>query len=914
MNGFFIITEISSLQQFLKLKDPAVDELIKNCERSINNTMHAETSVIGSFLIFNIKTGLDNSSAVIESVEILMNIIAGYREDIHEFSMLLIFRNNIEPEELIPELKQSYFAYCEDNSLLIEKRIVEASGRRFDEENNYGHAVISIEEENDDIADLRNTEKYLNQTEIDKIKRLVIPDIETDFRPGKIIIQGDSEFILLINTLKALEDFCVRINFLDNETDVTKPFARSVDMDFYPLVENYLHGVETKIWRKNKARLVKTNSDYPEEYFFTVYCLYVKAVLRYLKSEVRPQVILYNGLEPDSEIYISFIQKLTAYLEIDCEPVNMFIAAQDKFRAPDTVNDFFTGSVRKECCSRITAPECMKNLNYANTRMLFAVKLVEGLLDYEGLNIFFGELGYNTDEIKAGLNELAACGCILSGKTVQVMRNADAEEILSRVQETKSLYNALAVFVENNLYSDYISDLGLAALRLLPATEDETAYSAIYKILNRMLDFGHIEFVLDLVDELNKRRKTDYTAALKLRAMLLDNNKDACVQLLKNIPDKQYSPESIQEAILMLETSKYYHAAEEYRHALDYVKKVLIYLQAGDYPAIEGAAFIELGFLMLCKGKLLESSEYLNLAIERLTGSGDEYNLMKATFFSAVQQYIWGSLDISEDYIEKAGEIAAGNGYQEWFLYITFFRCRLYFELGRYYDTEKLLAECLLNNEILRDGKRRRLFLAWTARACLYQGKIYRGLNMLLSLEEDPEVLFFLAEAYYFNGNLEKALASIEKADGDDEYFKLGFMPLEYISWRNGFISIEGRILRSEKGTGVLLHNIRAMHAFILGLTGNRDFGTEILFSLTRDEKISENDPYNRHYFYIYTQLLERRPDADMIDKLTLMSKALKYLQQTSSRINDPGIRREFMSKNYWNSKLVSEAQKEKLI
>ena len=693
-----------------------------------------------------------------------------------------------------------------------------------------------------------------------------------------------------------------------------------------PLIENYLRGVELEVWSANKERLMKINSDYPVEYLFTTYCLYLKGVMRHYSKELRPQVIVYNGVNQEEGQVMDMIERVSDYLKKSCNVIHVFLDSHnyaDRIKEDDR---FFRNAVKKECCKRLTAPEAISGLSYINKRLLTAVALTEGLLDTKGLYKFLNALGYNDEEISTGLSALEASGCIYTsnGRFVRVIRHYALEVLCGNVEENLKIYKTLASLITEHLYADFIKDYGLAASVLKPAVQEPAVMAALYSCLRRMLVYNHLDFAGEFINCLEQDIQNDYLTALKIRAGLLRNDREGCFEIIKHIPEKKFYPETYAETVLLFEMARYYHSAKEFQTALNYVKKVLIFIQSGDFPAFEGEAFLELGFIMLCKGKLLESSEYFNLSVEKLAGTNDRYNLMKALIYSAVQQYIWGALDLAEDYINRAYAIADENGYLQWELYITFFRCRLYFELGRYYDTEKILSECLLKNEILkdntagndsiRDERRRKLFLAWTARACIYQGKIYRGLNMLLSLDEDPEVLFFLAEAYFFNGDMEKALGSIEKADGDDDYFKLGFMPLEYISWRNGFISIEGRLLRSEKGTGVLLHNIRTMHAYLLGFTGNRDYGIEIMFSLTRDEKISENDPYNRLYFYIYTQLLERRPNTDMIDKLTLMSKALKYLQQTSSRISDPAVRRLFMSNNYWNSKLVGEARAEKLI
>ncbi len=916
MNGFFIIIEISGLQQFLNVKEPAVEDLIQNCNRSLNNTMRAEADVYGSFIIFAIDSEMSNGRAVYESAVNLLEIVGSYSEDIHEYTLMLIYRSNITTGKVAAEMRQNYFMLCTESALMVENKIAEAAGLDNNQEDDSGFYIQNYSEQPTETVDY-DIKKLLKQSEIQKITNIIVPEIDSDYNPDKIILQGDSELVIRTNLREAVKDYIIYIDFLGNETEVIMPFARSVDPEMIPIIEKYLDGVELKTWNEGLERIVNINSDFPEEYFFGIYCLYLKGVLKYLQNELKPQLIVISGINQKSGLYMEYAARIMEFLYGSCSPVVFIIDSEEsENRYPFLKDDFFRNAVKTDCCRKINPSENLKKINYQLTRLFFTISLTEGLFNRGILFDFLTDSGYNSAEISSGIRELQSCGCIIDDRFIRIISGLGLEEAFNRINEKEDIYNSLATYISRKINKNVFFDYGLAARRLAVMCSENNVSTAVYLCLNRMLDLGKTDFVIEFLDyeEFAKDFQHELASALKLRAYMLKNEKAGCLDVLNSMPEMVDSPENMNTAMLMLETSRYFHAANDYKRSLELIKKVLIYLQDADRPEAEGTAFIELGFLMLCKGKLLESSEYLNLAVERLTNSGESFNYMKALIYSAVNQYLWGGLDTAEDFAEKALGIADAKGYEEWSFYIRFFICRLYFELGRYYDAERLLSDCLLGTELFRNDKRRKIFSAWTARACIYQGKIYRGINMLLSLDEDPEVLFFLAEAYYFNGSMEKAVSSIEKASAVDDYFDLGFLPLEHISWKNGFSSVEGRVLRTEKGTGVLLHNIRALHAFMLGLTGNREYGMEILFSLTRDERISENDPFNRLYFYFYCQLMERRQNVDMVDKLTLISKALKYLQQTSSRIIKPQVRKQFMTQNYWNSKLVSEAKREKLL
>ena len=922
MKDIFIVIEISSLQQYLIVDAAAANDIIKNCERSINSTIKAGVKVYGNLIVFSVDAGNENTFAVIEAAEHLLSILNRYDEDIHEFSMMMLQRRNTDTDKLVSELRQTYFSVAVDRGLLIENSIASSAGMAVRTEGPAGYRLISLDTEQPEQTNKAELGNLIVKEQVAALVRLILPVIDDEKANRNFLLCGKSELAVRLNLDEAVNvasgknhsRAAVYIECLEKETNIIMPFIRSIDGRLIQVVEEYLKGVELQTWLSGKKKLVNVNSDYPEEYFFSVYCLYLKGIMLFFADRMQTTVLVISGVKKNSDQFIRYIERILDYLKQDIQPSVFFLQDYDEMTSFDfQLYDYFS-DIRKVDCRDLSAPTGLcSELNYQYTRLLFVLKLTEGLFAGEILESFLMRLDFDMGEISSGFSCLENNGCIVNNGFLRVYDNGELNELLDKVSDKADIACELAKFIIENITNSVFNDYGRCATALDEYALQSVVGDAIFHCLTVMLDFGQSSFVLNYLSN-NDKLNSELSDALELRCLLIENQKNACLGVLKGLPDKPESPFDMKASLLMLENARYFHAMSDNQRALDYIKKVLIFLQDRDEPRFEGIAFIELGFLMLCKGKLLESSEYLGLAVERLIGTKDYFSLMKAYIYTAVQQFIWGSIDSSISSAGSALEIAEQHGYTEWQFYIEFFNCRLLFELGRYYDAEKKLSDCLLRTEIYPDQRRKKIFSAWTARACVYQGKIYRGINMLLALEEDPEVLFFLSEAYYFNGNMEKAVESIEKAGVEDVYFDLGFMPLEHINWKNGFSSIEGRALRSSKGTGVLLHNIRAMQAFLLGMTGNREYGTEILFSLTRDEKISENDPYNRLYFYLYCQLLESRKDTEMIDKLTLISKALKYLQQTASRINSPQVRRQFMEKNYWNSLLVNEARREKLI
>ena len=919
MSGYSLVIEISDLQQFLNVEEEAFNGMIRNCARSLNNTAESEPLIAGSFIIFNIDKDNTNSRAVFESAVSILNMISENAEDIHEFSMMLLVNKRETEDQFITRLKQEYHLRCIDSGLLVDEKIASEVETDGDSEAVRGFRLFRAEDEGNDLPSNKSALMISDET-VNNLKNFIVPDIEDKYFKQRVIVKYGSDLLLrgTVETAlqKSAEDNssgCIVISILKDEQEVIMPFSRSLDRVFLDEAEEYLSGLELETWKDVSGRLELLDSDYPEASFFIPFCIYLKAYIRKMKDSIIPPVILLVGTEHAPEGFYDYFLRILEIVSSETPPF-LITAIPEESDIDGILLERF--SMEKSdvfsCIKESENEDKADQLFYINKKMLFTLKLTEGLFEGDVQKRLLKEAGYSFEEIDKALRELEDSGYILAGNRIEVMHSEVTGGIFDDISGIREIYKRTAQFITKSIGNSEIKDYALVCERLKEAAEDTDVAITIFSALSRLLELGRIKYTdrfLDNCPGLPDEIKT----ALKLRCRLLSADIEGGRVYIDRVPDGPDFPGSITDSVLLLEAARYFHAVSDYQRALDNVKKVLIFVQEFDYPKIEGEAFLELGSIMMAKGKLLESAEYLALAVEKLTPGGG-FALMKSLIFSAFGQYLWGAYDKALDVAEQAVAAALKGGFENWYFYVEFFKCRLYFELGRYYDAEKLLAGCLLRNEKYGNPYRRKLFSAWAARACIYQGKVYRAISMLKALEQDPEVLFFLAEAYYFSGNMEQAEVVISKAAGMSNYFELGFNPLEYISWKNGYVSLEGRFLRSGEGTGVLLHNIRATQAFIMGLAGKRDQGIEILFNLTRDQKISENDPYNRLYFYYYCLLLDRGNDPDIVDKLTLISKALKYLQQTSSRINTPSVRQEFMMKSYWNARLVEEAKREKLI
>ncbi len=86
------------------------------------------------------------------------------------------------------------------------------------------------------------------------------------------------------------------------------------------------------------------------------------------------------------------------------------------------------------------------------------------------------------------------------------------------------------------------------------------------------------------------------------------------------------------------------------------------------------------------------------------------------------------------------------------------------------------------------------------------------------------------------------------------------------------------------------------------------------LYHITREERVSELDPYLPLYSYWYATTLPEEGGEGTDHKLTILNRAMKHLQQRWSRIENARDRSQLMTANYWNARLLEEGRARRLL
>ena len=402
-------------------------------------------------------------------------------------------------------------------------------------------------------------------------------------------------------------------------------------------------------------------------------------------------------------------------------------------------------------------------------------------------------------------------------------------------------------------------------------------------------------------------------AILFLKAALYDNKDDFAEEVYLRL-NKMQTNNKVLDSEKMIVCSEYLYSKFEYDKALKIAKLALLDIQDSGNSSLTADVNISLACILMGLERIEESKDYFNIAKETIGTNAYNTKLITINTHQAVVNFIYGNFSESLRFLNESSEICKNTGSRDWELFGIFLYGRLNFELGDYRKAVVIFSNGLNQCDLYFDGNNKDLFNIWLGRCWIYLKELKYGLTILRDYEMYSEALFFASEGLFFRGELNSALKKIESAFELERDRTRFFCSTNIVFWESGYDLIEDRSFVKEGSHGVLFQLIRAFKAFLVAKTGQPEEGRAELVLLTREERLSEIDPYNGYYYYLHALTFPEYSGAEAVDRLTLLSKALRHIQQTASHIDNPKHRQMYLSSNYWNSGLMNEGRAHKLI
>jgi hypothetical protein len=280
---------------------------------------------------------------------------------------------------------------------------------------------------------------------------------------------------------------------------------------------------------------------------------------------------------------------------------------------------------------------------------------------------------------------------------------------------------------------------------------------------------------------------------------------------------------------------------------------------------------------------------------------------LSARTFELVTMVLFGAYTRA---LERAAELEAQSrriGHRPWELMVMFIRARVQFELGEYGEAELAFVRSAAVAKRYGEASAFEVHMAWLARALVYQDKLTRAGEILATLSEREETLLFGGELEMRRDDLGAASVLFERglALGERE----APPELRLPDWRDGFAMLEDRTLGHGDDERVVMRLLRAQGAYVKALLGHTEEGARSMRELTREQPLREIEPFYRLYFLWYGLMLPEARSTEFEDRLTVLGRAVKSLQERTSRIDSYTQKLSFLQKNYWNRRLWNIAQ-----
>ena len=347
------------------------------------------------------------------------------------------------------------------------------------------------------------------------------------------------------------------------------------------------------------------------------------------------------------------------------------------------------------------------------------------------------------------------------------------------------------------------------------------------------------------------------------------------------------------------------------RETLALIKRAIMMYQDRQDQIGLARGNLDFGLMLLAEEDDLQAREYFQLASKMAATSGDLFEQVRADLLQMVSTFVHGNFSRVLTQAEMLAGRTGKAGMREVQLFAEFAAARAQFELGRYEDAAALFDLGRTRARFYGWKVAGELWRRWLARALIYDDRVRRGIEMLRDEMECRESCFFLGEGWLRLGDHGESLKALDRA------LELPAEPrtsVEAIAWSTGFAAFEDRAIGVFDGTGVIDHQIEALRGFVLAESGRTEEGVQELHRLTRESRLSEIDPYNRLYYYLYSMILPESGELNIEDRNTVLGRAVRYIQQRTSRLDEYAHKTDFLRLNYWNNRLMSHAQSSNLV
>jgi tetratricopeptide (TPR) repeat protein len=558
--------------------------------------------------------------------------------------------------------------------------------------------------------------------------------------------------------------------------------------------------------------------------------------------------------------------------------------------------------------------------------ILFFVLIADGVLSKGELEEFLTRSGRKPQSQQLAFRQLYQMGLIISQENPEPSSNRLGAYLPGLLgEEHKELEKTFCSYIADLADRGALSE-SIDLSRHISALGYPVPPAAILRTLSREYALGNVAAIkasresgfyqslagVSVQDRLGLDR---WAGLLAAASGVSENELRAMVESMDALPAAEEGLISGQRS--MAHFLKDY-SANRHRDALDRSKRALIAFQKKSDSLGEAQANRALGLCFLRNEQVYDAMDYFSNAFSIAEAIPDDFECALDSYYEALAYFLHGNYSRSARLSQRCQELARKGFRPDWEIQALFLQARIEFELGRFDKALEFLGSAMAVDRLRSSSACADRLRIWSGR-CLTRILEYRHAQAILeAYPSDPEALVFLAENLLEIDEPEKALAIAEKA------IELGprrsAPDPDHPRLASGYDFIEDRAIGGEGTESAFELYLLATRAEIKRRLGKQEEAANELYRLTRELKLSENDPNLHVYLYYYFLAIPEsgglRPESSgfQTDRATVLSKAFKDLQLRASRIDTAQDKNSFMTANRSNRMLMDSAKLYKFI
>lgn len=487
------------------------------------------------------------------------------------------------------------------------------------------------------------------------------------------------------------------------------------------------------------------------------------------------------------------------------------------------------------------------------------------------------------------------------------------------------LYENGIIFEKNNLYahSTHLSDFVESHIK----NKTFDIYDQLSRFLIKKYNAGFLkasEEFFEILKFLNYKDNDEIILTNFLSSHSFDT-------IVTEDIETRYTDRKFIKGLLYYQNAIQFFNNQKYEKSLHQIKYAISEFKYSRCNVGEYKCMFFLGLLSLCQDQLNDAINYFVYAQDIAQKINDPYFLCEVIYYLGITYFLKNDLTLALRITKKLEEIIETQFVQDWKIYYLFLKGRVHAEMGEY-----KIAEQIFYSAFQFSSQYFEQYLSvseiWYARMLHFSGEKLEAKKILeKNLDVHADAILFFIESHFTVPILKDESQNIFGTDVSEfspdqliEFLEVQMETQKQTKLVSGFSFIEDLASNSKKILSTTYKLIKIFFLYyrckvlLLNLLNseNKKQAEVLLKQLLSfsNKAVAEKDIYAHLFFYFCYDISSKLNGENSAETISYLSKCFKLLQSRVMATGDNTIRDSYMSKNFWNIKILTQAKNQKLL